>query len=84
MGKKKDKKVKGAEKTLKKTEKNLDKKVKKELREKGEVCTVALVLLNCNIGYSYVFGDARLFKQYSFRLSSFNLRKISFISVASV
>jgi len=34
--------------------------------------------------YSYVFGHARLFKQYSFRLSSFYLRKISFISAASV
>ena len=31
--------------------------------------------------YSYVFGDARLFKQYSFRLYGFYLRKISFISV---
>ena len=30
------------------------------------------------------FGDARLFKQYYFGLSSFYLRKISFISAASV
>lgn len=40
MGKKKDKKIKGAEKTQKKTEKNLDKKTKKELRVKGEACLI--------------------------------------------
>jgi len=34
--------------------------------------------------HSYVFGDARLFTQCSFRLSSFYLRKILFIIAASV
>lgn len=41
MGKKKDKKekkIKGAEKTLMKTEKNFDRKTRKRLQEKGEVC----------------------------------------------
>jgi len=34
----------------------------------------------CEKGHNHILGDVRLFKQYSFRLSSFYLRKISFIS----